>query len=68
LAEAVIRVSFDEPVRQDLIARGVARAKHFTWERTARRFCQVFERVLGQRIAMGAPADLVEPAIAGLDL
>ncbi len=36
IADALVRVGTDEPLRADLIARGRARASVLTWERTAR--------------------------------
>lgn len=38
-----------ESVRKDLIERGLRRAKHFTWEKTARETLKVFDEVLDQR-------------------
>jgi glycosyltransferase involved in cell wall biosynthesis len=47
--DAIVRVLNDEPLRADLRARGMARAATFTWARTARMTCDVY-----QRIAAGA--------------
>jgi glycosyltransferase involved in cell wall biosynthesis len=35
VAKAMYRLHDDEPLRQQLIQRGLARAKQFTWERCA---------------------------------
>ena len=49
LADGLRRVLSDEALRRDLRARGFARIKHFTWERTADTVAGVFERVAGGR-------------------
>jgi glycosyltransferase involved in cell wall biosynthesis len=46
LAEAMRRVLADAGLRQDLRARGLARAQQFTWERTARETLAVYRQVL----------------------
>ncbi len=47
LAAALERVWTDEGLRRDLVARGLERARAFTWERTARETMAVYARVLG---------------------
>jgi glycosyltransferase involved in cell wall biosynthesis len=47
LTEAIERLLHDEWLREDLIARGRARVKEFTWERTARGALQSYARALG---------------------
>ena len=42
---ALIRVLEDEPLRQDLRARGLARAAQFTWSRTVAETVKVYEEV-----------------------
>ena len=49
LADGLRRVLADESLRRDLRARGFARSKLFTWERTADTVAGVFERVAGGR-------------------
>ena len=44
IASALVRVTSDKPLRNDLRARGRARASEFTWERAARRAWQTLER------------------------
>jgi glycosyltransferase involved in cell wall biosynthesis len=39
----------DEPVRAQLIARGLARARQFTWRRTAEQVLRVYDEVLAGR-------------------
>lgn len=47
LAEAMHRVLADRELREDLRARGLARARQFTWERTARETLAVYREVCG---------------------
>ena len=44
IAEALLQVTNDKRLREDLRARGLARAEEFTWTRTARRVWQSLER------------------------
>jgi len=46
IAEKVLRVVEDSALRGELIARGLARARKFTWRRVAERTCQVYDEVL----------------------
>lgn len=46
LAEATYRLLTDEDMRRQCIARGLARAQEFTWERTARATVAVYRHVL----------------------
>ena len=43
LAEAILRLLSDEPLRKELVARGLARAAGFSWERTARQILAVVD-------------------------
>ena len=47
IAGAILRLLTDEPLRRDLIARGLARASLFSWERTAREVLSVLNQVIG---------------------
>ena len=47
LADAMHRVLTDRDLREDLRARGLARARQFTWERTARETLAVYREVCG---------------------
>jgi glycosyltransferase involved in cell wall biosynthesis len=49
LAEAIRRVARDAALRGDLRARGLERARHFSWQRTARETLFVYELVAAQR-------------------
>ena len=46
IAEAMARVLRDEGLRRDLRARGFARARQFSWERSVRRIHQIYQEVL----------------------
>ncbi len=46
LADALYRVLTDDALRQELCARGLARAATFTWEATARRTAAVYRHAL----------------------
>jgi glycosyltransferase involved in cell wall biosynthesis len=46
MAENVQRIVEDESLRRSLIARGLARAREFTWRRTAELTCTVYEEAL----------------------
>jgi glycosyltransferase involved in cell wall biosynthesis len=45
LANAIWRVLNDRDLRADLVAKGLARARHFSWEKAARQTLQVYRRV-----------------------
>lgn len=47
LSEAMLKVAEDSAVREDLIARGAARAAEFTWERTARLTLDSYRKAMG---------------------
>ncbi len=47
LARGIAAVWCDEGLRSRLIARGLARARHFTWARAARATAAVYDAVLG---------------------
>jgi glycosyltransferase involved in cell wall biosynthesis len=49
IAEKVLRLAEDSALRGELIARGLARAREFTWRRMAERTCQVYDEVLASR-------------------
>jgi glycosyltransferase involved in cell wall biosynthesis len=46
IADAMRRVLTDERLREDLRARGLARAREFSWERSVRRVREIYEEVL----------------------
>jgi glycosyltransferase involved in cell wall biosynthesis len=45
IGDAVLRLLTQDPLRKELIARGLARATTFSWERTARHVLSVLEEV-----------------------
>jgi len=47
IAEAVVRVIEDAPLRGELIAKGFVRASELTWRRTATSTLHVYERLCG---------------------
>jgi glycosyltransferase involved in cell wall biosynthesis len=46
LAEALRRVIEDEALRKDLISKGFARAKQFSWDTSARQLIQIYRNLL----------------------
>lgn len=45
IANAILRLLTQDPLRKELIARGLARATEFSWERTARQVLTVLDEV-----------------------
>jgi glycosyltransferase involved in cell wall biosynthesis len=45
LSEAILKVTGSPDVRRELVQRGLARAREFTWERTARLTLEVFREL-----------------------
>ena len=45
IADAILRLLTQDPLRKELIARGLARATEFSWERTARQVLTVLDEV-----------------------
>lgn len=48
LAQGMLRLLSDNTLARELGARGVARAKHFTWENAARKTIEVYQELLAQ--------------------
>ena len=48
LAEAMVRVLRDVPLRESLRAKGFERARQLTWERAARQTLDVYREVCGE--------------------
>ena len=46
IAEKIMRIAEDTALREEMIAGGLARARQFTWRRTAEQTCQVYDEVL----------------------
>jgi glycosyltransferase involved in cell wall biosynthesis len=49
LTEAMARALSDTELRQDMRARGLERARHFSWERSARETLAVYEEAMERR-------------------
>jgi glycosyltransferase involved in cell wall biosynthesis len=49
LAEAIYNVLTNDGLREDMIKKGLERAKMFTWERTARETYKVYEEVWNEK-------------------
>jgi glycosyltransferase involved in cell wall biosynthesis len=45
LSEAIFKVTYEPDIRRALVERGLARAREFTWERTARETLAVFKEL-----------------------
>jgi glycosyltransferase involved in cell wall biosynthesis len=56
LAAALVRLARDAAWRKELSERGLARARRFSWVRTAREMLTVYQRAAGLTIASAAPA------------
>ncbi len=48
LAERVAQACEDRPLRQGLISQGIARAREFSWQRTAVQTLHVYDEVVGE--------------------
>ena len=46
IADAIIKVTTDDSLKEKMIERGLRRAKEFTWERTVQGTLKVFDKVL----------------------
>ncbi len=62
IADALLALLADEPLRDRLRARGAERVRQFTWERTARLTLASYARALGPGFATAALASGAEPA------
>jgi len=47
IADAIVKILNDEPLRQKLIAAGRERNKLFTWQKTAQKVIKVYEKLAG---------------------
>ncbi|PSB06680.1 glycosyl transferase group 1 [Pleurocapsa sp. CCALA 161] len=52
ITEAVLRINRDRDFRQDLIDRGFARIKEFSWKKTAEKTAQLYEQVVQSKNAI----------------
>ncbi len=51
ICEALLRLSSDEALRQDLASRGRRRLEDFSWERTARAYRALYRQLAGEAIS-----------------
>ncbi len=49
LSQAILKVTGEPEVRRKLVERGLARAREFTWERTARQTLEVFKELVAEK-------------------
>jgi glycosyltransferase involved in cell wall biosynthesis len=56
LTAALLRLAHDAAWRKELSDRGLARARRFSWTRTARQMLAVYHRAAGLTMPSGAPA------------
>lgn len=54
LAEAMVRILRDTPLRESLRAKGFTRARQFTWERASRQTLEVYRALCGREAADSA--------------
>ena len=50
IAGAMKRLIEDEPLRQSLRQKGLARSRQFTWHKSAREHLKVFEKIAGEKL------------------
>ena len=48
LTEAMVTLAREDAVGRDLVAKGLVRARQFTWDACARQTVQVYEQVLSK--------------------
>jgi|SRR5579871_2324871 len=63
MALAIMKLWQDDRLRQDLVAKGAARLRQFSWERTARHFRAIYRRLLGAKLDAEDEQLLSAPAI-----
>lgn len=66
IASALLHLADDAELRADFSARGLARARQFSWTAAARSFCRVFERVLQVPIHEAADTSTTVPVEAAI--
>jgi glycosyltransferase involved in cell wall biosynthesis len=50
IADAVLRVWTDEPLRREMVRKGYERAKRLTWDVTARQFYMLYQEIAGKNL------------------
>lgn len=66
IASALLHLADDAEARANLSARGLARARQFSWIAAARQFCRVFERVLHVPVHETARIPTIVPVEAAM--
>ncbi|MBL8878872.1 MAG: glycosyltransferase family 4 protein [Phycisphaerales bacterium] len=56
IADSMMRLSDDAPLRARLRDAGMEHARRFTWERSARRMLEIFDEAADRFIGLGGPA------------
>lgn len=51
IAEGIQRIIEDQPLRNDLIQKGLQQVKRFSWRETARKTLRVYENIINGRVA-----------------
>jgi glycosyltransferase involved in cell wall biosynthesis len=64
LAQAIVRLAGDAAWREELSARGLTRAKSFSWAQTAREMLSVYQRAAGVVPAARPEAPYEQPVVA----
>jgi len=49
ISDAMLRLAGDEELQSQMRAKGIERAGHFSWERTAEQTWQIYQEVIGSR-------------------
>jgi glycosyltransferase involved in cell wall biosynthesis len=63
MALAVMQLWQDDRLRQDFAAKGAARLRQFSWERTARHFRAIYRRLVGAKLDAEDEQLLSAPAV-----
>jgi glycosyltransferase involved in cell wall biosynthesis len=54
LAATILGVLSDRATRDEMVRRGLERARQFTWDRVADRYVEIYESALGKKLVRGA--------------
>ncbi|MGQ0736875.1 MAG: glycosyltransferase family 4 protein [Acidobacteriota bacterium] len=64
LADAIVELAGDEPLRHELSRRGLVRSRDFSWARTASALLQLYRRVAGLVVPQAALTTESQPVAA----
>jgi glycosyltransferase involved in cell wall biosynthesis len=67
LSRAILKVTCEPDVRRDLVDRGLARAREFTWERAARQTLAVFSELVAEKAPPVARGEARTALVLDLD-